>query len=518
MPFTPRRIPRIVILIAAVAVVTDCGPETKPEAQEPTTLDVTSWTEKTELFMEHPPFVAGQNVRFAVHLTRLADFTALNTGKPTIELTPEAGGSPLVLPGTDALRPGAFRVEGTLPAAGRYRWALTVSAPGLTDRHDLGTTTIFADQTAAEADAAKHSVDDPAAVSYLKEQQWTNPFSTVQVRPVEMRSSIRIPATVAPLAGGEAVVAAPAAGRFTAASLLTVGTMVVAGRELGRVEPRLSAGEDRAALVAEIAQATLAAEAAQQEQARAEGLLADRAVPARRVEEARRAVASASARLEAAKARLTQRDQTLRSGGGSGAGNAFVLRAPIAGRVAEVTATLGASVAEGAPLFRIVRTDRVEIRTHVPPSDVLAARTVSEIAFEVPGLAEPIPLRVAGAHDPGVIDPRTGALPVVFDVANATGQLLIGQAGTAILYRRERAALPAIPTSAVLMQAGRPYVWVQTSGESFARRYIEIGARDAGLVGIRAGLKPGDRVVLRGAYEVQLASAARGLAAEGHVH
>ena len=31
-------------------------------------------------------------------------------------------------------------------------------------------------------------------------------------------------------------------------------------------------------------------------------------------------------------------------------------------------------------------------------------------------------------------------------------------------------------------------------------------------------IKPGDRVVIKGAYEVQLASAAKGLPAEGHVH
>jgi hypothetical protein len=37
-------------------------------------------------------------------------------------------------------------------------------------------------------------------------------------------------------------------------------------------------------------------------------------------------------------------------------------------------------------------------------------------------------------------------------------------------------------------------------------------------VGIKSGVTPGQRVVTRGAYEVQLASAAKGLPAEGHVH
>ena len=38
------------------------------------------------------------------------------------------------------------------------------------------------------------------------------------------------------------------------------------------------------------------------------------------------------------------------------------------------------------------------------------------------------------------------------------------------------------------------------------------------MIRYAAGLKPGERVVLRGAYDVQLASAAKGLPAEGHVH
>ena len=73
----------------------------------------------SELFMEHPPFVAGQTIRFAVHLTRLKDFAAVKTGRPRIEFTPEAGGSPVVLAGTDALRPGAFRVDKYWSPVGR---------------------------------------------------------------------------------------------------------------------------------------------------------------------------------------------------------------------------------------------------------------------------------------------------------------------------------------------------------------------------------------------------------------
>src|SRR5262249_27889707 len=143
------RFVRLCVLVLVATAGCSRGTPPQPAAPEAETLDVTSWTDQTELFMEHPPLVAGQTVRFAVHLTRLADFSALNAGRPSIEMTPEGGGSPVTLPGSDPLRPGAFRVEGKLPPAGRYKWALLVSAPGLSDRHDLGMTTVFGDEPAA---------------------------------------------------------------------------------------------------------------------------------------------------------------------------------------------------------------------------------------------------------------------------------------------------------------------------------------------------------------------------------
>jgi RND family efflux transporter MFP subunit len=271
-------------------------------------------------------------------------------------------------------------------------------------------------------------------------------------------------------------------------------------------------------LEGQVTEAQVALEAARAELKRAEGLLAERAVPARRVEDARRVLATTEARLKAAQSRLQQRDETLSSGSGAAAGNAFTLRAPIGGRIAEVVATLGASYQEGAPLFRIVRTDRVELRALIPAADASSLRTVAEIALEVPGRPEPVTLRPEHMHDAGVIDKTSGALPVQFQVANPGGVLLVGQHATAVLYRGDKVRVPAVTKHAVLTEAGRPYVWVQVGGEQFARRYIEVATRDGDLVGIKTGVKPGERVVIKGAYEVQLAAASKGLPAEGHVH
>jgi RND family efflux transporter MFP subunit len=507
--------------VLSAITLTACSREGAPAAgaeSELPTLDVTHWTDKTELFMEYPPLVAGSSALFAVHLTTLADFKAVTAGRASIEFIPESGGSPTTLEGPEPSRPGVFRVEGTPPSPGPYQWTLTLEAPGLSDRHDLGTVTVFADEAAALAYAEQQPAEDAAAISYLKEPQWTTDFATAVVQQAEVRTSIRAPATIHALPGGEAIVAAPAAGRFSAAALYSIGDRIDANQVLGQIEPRLAAGADRATLAAEVAEAQAAVEAARVEKGRAERLLADRAVPGRRVEDASRALVVAEARLRAAEARLAQRDETLKTGGGAAAGNAFALRAPIAGRLAEVMATLGASYDEGAPLFRIVRTDRVELVVHVPAADVVAARNAAGLVLELPGVPMPVAVEPRHVHDAGIVDPITRALSLQMDIPNPREQLLIGQACTAVLFMRDRVRVPVVPNAAVLMEAGRPYVFVQLGGERFARRFIELASRDGDLVGVKSGVAPGERVVTRGAYDVQLASAASGLPAEGHVH
>lgn len=514
-----RRLLCVSVLLATALTACSRGAAEPAAESELPTLDVTHWTDKTELFMEYPVLVAGRTSLFAVHLTRLADFTPIDQGRARVEFTPEAGGQVISLTGPPPSRPGAFRVEEAAPAAGRYRWALVLESPGVSDRHDLGTITVFADERTAVADAeANAAKEDPAAIAYLKEQQWTNPFATAPVRESEFRTAVRAPATIHPLPGGEAIVAAPAAGRFTAAELLSIGDRVSAGQLLGRLEPRLAAGADRATLDSDVAEARAGLDGARLEQTRAERLLAERAVPARRAEDARRATVIAEARLKAAEARLAQRDETLRAGGGAAAGNAFALRAPIAGRLAEVSATLGASYDEGAALFRIVRTDRVELEVQVPAADAATARQTADLALELPGLPSAVTLDPHHVHDSGVIDQTTRALGLQMEVANPGERLLIGQVGTAVLFTKNRQRLAAVPDVAVLTEAGRPYVFVQEGGERFSRRFVEVASREGTLVGIKSGIMPGDRVVIKGAYEVQLASAAKGLPAEGHVH
>ena len=94
------------------------------------------------------------------------DFKPVTAGQATIQFTPEAGGPPTTLTGPKPSRPVRSEWKALRPLraaiAGRCG-----STPGLSDRHDLGTIEVFADEKAARADAAAQPPDDPAAIACI---------------------------------------------------------------------------------------------------------------------------------------------------------------------------------------------------------------------------------------------------------------------------------------------------------------------------------------------------------------
>jgi multidrug efflux pump subunit AcrA (membrane-fusion protein) len=61
-------------------------------------------------------------------------------------------------------------------------------------------------------------------------------------------------------------------------------------------------------------------------------------------------------------------------------------------------------------------------------------------------------------------------------------------------------------------------VFVQVEGEAFERRVLELGVRSGGWVAVLAGLAAGDRLVVRGAYDVELAAGGGAVPSHGHAH
>ncbi|MQA30805.1 MAG: hypothetical protein GEU82_13395 [Luteitalea sp.] len=117
-----------------------------------------------------------------------------------------------------------------------------------------------------------------------------------------------------------------------------------------------------------------------------------------------------------------------------------------------------------------------------------------------------------------VLDPRSRTLPITFAFDNRTLGLPVGQSVFLHLLMETTGPRPVVPAAAVVDDAGRPIVFVQREGETFERRAVTVGARTGDLVQIADGVKPGDRVVTKGAYLVRLASMSTSVPAHGHVH
>ena len=62
------------------------------------------------------------------------------------------------------------------------------------------------------------------------------------------------------------------------------------------------------------------------------------------------------------------------------------------------------------------------------------------------------------------------------------------------------------------------FIYLQLDEEGYKKQEVTLGANDGKEVQILTGLKAGDRVVTKGAYQVKLASASNAIPAHSHEH
>jgi hypothetical protein len=118
---------------------------------------------------------------------------------------------------------------------------IEVSGP-IADALDLGRVEVYANEAAARSAAGTEP--EAEGISFLKEQQWSLDFATAVVETRPLRTTLAVPGEVRPRTVGDAVVAAPIAGRILSLpSTVTIGAQVGAGAVLAETAPPEHAGE-----------------------------------------------------------------------------------------------------------------------------------------------------------------------------------------------------------------------------------------------------------------------------------
>ncbi|KPF45402.1 RND transporter [beta proteobacterium AAP121] len=286
----------------------------------------------------------------------------------------------------------------------------------------------------------------------------------------------------------EAVVGAEANGLRLAEVRVNVGDLVRKGQVLATFAPELVRADlaQSQAAVAE-AEATLAEAAANAQRAR--DLQASGALSAQQINQYLTAERTAQARLASMKAMAQTQQLRLAQ---------TQVLAPDHGVISARSATVGAVVAPGTELFRLIRQGRLEWRAEVA-ADELAMLKAGQTArvLAASGAAVEGKLRmVAPTVDPAT---RNGLVYVDLPTAGAqnaglkAGMFARGEFGTG-----QRSGL-TLPQSAVLLRDGFSYVFKLGADNKVTQAKVAVGRRVGDRIEITAGLDAGARVVASGA-------------------
>lgn len=521
----------IALLVSSLLILGGCRPQPEASHDQETGHEyvkalaelpveaVTLYTAKSELFAEHRTFVVGEEAKLAAHVTDLRDWMPVTEGRLEAVLV-DPSGRETAFPVEGVLRPGIFQPIIKPSAAGEYELLVRLTSPKLSDTIRAGKVTVHPDMKAALA-AATEEEASTEEISFLKEQQWKIAFLTRPAVVGTLQEGKALQGVVTAAGGRDVAIAAPADGRLVVGQgrLPQLGSEVRSGEVLAVLTPFEGAGTDRVLLRKEVQTAEATLRQARLELARAERLYVAQAIPGKRVEEARTAVAVAEAQSKAAKDHLQAKEATLRGAGGV-TEESFRLTAPISGTVVEAKAVPGAAVTSGASLYRIVDMRTVWVEARVPEADLNRVAKAVEAEISVAGAA---PVTVGKGRGGlvtvgSVLDPGNRTAPVVFAVPNPDQTFRIGMTAAVRAFTGATRPGPVLPAEAVVDDNGRPIAYVQTGGESFERRELKLGVKQGNVVQVLSGVTPGDRVVTKGGYEIRLSTLSNAVPTHGHEH
>ena len=207
----------------------------------------------------------------------------------------------------------------------------------------------------------------------------------------------------------------------------------------------------------------------------------------------------------------------------TGASLRLPLVAPIAGVIAESDHALGEFVGPEQVLLRIVDADKLWLEARVSEFDLdqLDPKAGGDLLLDsAPHRAYPL-TPAAGARflsSGTALDPVSRTLTLLFEFPVGEAGPKPGMRGTLRLATAEPREVLLVSEDALLLEAGVPTAYVMLGGESFQKRILTLGERDAGFVEVLSGLNAGDRVVTSGSHMVRLASLAPAAFGPGHAH
>jgi membrane fusion protein, heavy metal efflux system len=198
------------------------------------------------------------------------------------------------------------------------------------------------------------------------------------------------------------------------------------------------------------------------------------------------------------------------------------LRSPISGTIVEASVTSGELIHSDRKLFHVVNLDTLWIEANVSEYDLGRVQKAPGASYRLAAYPDRIvPIQAGGGRliDIGaLVDTDTRTVPIRYEIPNPDGTLRVGMFADLLVETNRRQTALAVPKDAVVDEGSEVVVYLQRGGETFERRRVEVGIRDANQVEILGGLAVGDRVATKGAYTIRLSTLSSAIPAHGHAH
>lgn len=194
--------------------------------------------------------------------------------------------------------------------------------------------------------------------------------------------------------------------------------------------------------------------------------------------------------------------------------------APIGGYVKSILVKEGDYVNIGQPLVSVTQNHRLFLRAEVSEKYYQYLRTVHSANFRTPYNNEVYELKsLNGRLLSFGKSSGDGSfyVPVTFEFDNK-GEVIPGSFVEVYLLSSPLGDVISLPRTALTEEQGVFFVYLQLDEEGYKKQEVTLGADNGKSVQILTGVRPGDRVVTEGAYQVRLASASNAIPAHSHEH
>ena len=352
-----------------------------------------------------------------------------------------------------------------------------------------------------EEEAHAHEAHGAGEVVFKKQDAEAIGLQTQTVQPGVFSEVIKTSGQIQSAQGSETVLVATVPG------VVTLGdTRFVDGTAVRKGQPVLTLASNTLSDGDVAIRIKNAYQTAKQEFERMEQLIGDKIVSQKDYEQARLTYENAKVAYDA-----IQGKQSVRG---------VAVTAPMNGFLKNILVKEGDYVTVGQPLATISQNNRLLLRADVSEKNYARLPMIRSAHFKTP-------------YDDKVykLDDLDGRLlsygkssgnnsfyiPVLFEFDNK-GAVIAGSYVEVYLLGKPMEQVLSVPTSALVEEQGLYCVYLRLDEDCYKKQYVTLGADNGETVQILSGLKAGDEVVTKGAYQIKLASASNAIPAHTHHH